>query len=77
MRRVRLSRVAARIRAELLKRPGWSVKPRDTQRCPACGRLVYNAEFDFAEGECRGCVREERVAPDWPTDLNDPFLPEE
>jgi hypothetical protein len=47
----------------------------DLLRCPACGILCKPEDFDATEGECRGCVRQERANPEWP-DLG-PFLPEE
>jgi hypothetical protein len=71
MRRPRLSRLAQRLRYALLQTPAFTEAP----RCPACGLLCRPEDFDATEGECKGCVDQERVNVEWP-DLG-PFLPEE
>lgn len=71
MRRERLSRLAARLRIELLRRPAFSELP----RCGACGLVVKPTDFDPKLGVCWGCSQD-RAEMRW-DDVDDDFLPPE
>ena len=73
MRRERLSRLARRLRIELLHRPAFS----DLPICPRCGMRTALKDWSRTETCCVGCEHDADPVM-WDDPENDkPFLPEE